>query len=537
MQEDLKKYLGLFVTEASEHVDQLARGVGHLSDAGAIAARPDLIADLFRHAHSVKGMSAAMSFDEIVELAHAAEQLLGDIQRSRLALSPSLAQKLTEATDRLAGMVEARGRGSTERPVPDLVAALKGRFAEVTQAPVAAPLDAMAPAPGSDELTTLVSDRLRSARVRTELLDAMLESAGELLLGVERVRVLSRELTEPQRQVMEEGIDRLQHRVRELHGQVTQARLTPLSILTEQLPRQVREIARRSGRRVELTVSGAEVEIDRSMVEDLAEVLLHLLRNCVDHGIEPADIRQAAGKPPEGRVTFKAARERDRLLLEVSDDGRGFSPESLRRAAVRSGRLDAATAEALTDEAAIQLACLPGISTAASVTDISGRGGGLDAAKVTIESFGGSFEISSQADKGASFRIGLPLSISLVPVLLAEVAGETVALPISKVQAALALPAEGRPLAFAGRELTVQPLDRLLGFSRDRVATAPIALVVGTGEDLVAVAIDRLVGQQDAVIKPLSRPLDRVPGLAGVTLLGSGQPVFILEVGRLLLRA
>jgi two-component system chemotaxis sensor kinase CheA len=272
------------------------------------------------------------------------------------------------------------------------------------------------------------------------------------------------------------------------------------------------------------------------MVEDLADVLLHLLRNCVDHGIESAEARTAAGKSADGRVGVRALRERDSLLLEVSDDGRGFNPDKLRRAAVAAGRLSVAAAAALSDEAAIQLACLPGISTATTVTDISGRGIGLDAAKATIEAFGGSFEIDSRAGIGTCFRIGLPLSVSLIPVLLAEIAGEVIALPIAKVQAAIDLPPPNTPLRFGGRDLSVQPLAELLGFVRQRPAAAPIALVVGTGDDVVAVSIDRLVGQQDAVVKPLSRPLDRIAGLAGVTLLGSGQPVFILEVGRLLSR-
>ncbi len=533
--DDLSKYLSLFISEASEHIDELAREVGHLTEEGTLTSRPGLIDELFRHAHSVKGMSAAMTFDEIVALAHAVEQLLGDVRKQQRPLPRALGRSLTEATDRLAAMVQARGRGEARPAEPELVATLSGSWASDVAAHV--PPSGSPNAAPADDLSALVGARLRSARVRTELLDALIETAGELLLGVERLRVMAVGVPEPQGQALEEGIDRLRRRVRELHGQVAQARLTPLSILTEQLPRHAREIARRTGRAVELSVEGAEVEIDRSMVEDLAEVLLHLLRNCIDHGVEPAGERAALAKPPAGHVLVRALMERDRLLMEVADDGRGMDPERLREAAVKTGRLSASEAAALSDLAAIQLACLPGISTASAVTDISGRGIGLDACKASIEGLGGTFEIDSQRGKGTTFRIGLPLSVSLVPVLLAEVAGEIVALPIAKVQAAVDLPAAGRRLAFGGRDLQVQHLDALLGFRRVGPRSASIALVVGSGEDAVAVAIDRLVGQQEAVVKPLSRPLDQVAGLAGVTLLGTGQPVFILEVTRLVSRA
>jgi two-component system chemotaxis sensor kinase CheA len=330
--------------------------------------------------------------------------------------------------------------------------------------------------------------------------------------------------------------------VKDLHDKVMTVRMTPLSTVTERLPRTARDVARKVGKLVEVEISGAEIEIDRAILEELGDPLLHLIRNAVDHGIEPSHLRQLAGKAAAGRVAVRAKRERDRVILEISDDGRGMEPARLRRAAVARGALSDAQADALTDREALQLACLPGISTADSVTEVSGRGVGLDVVKRTVESLGGTLEIDSLPGAGCKFTFRLPLTVAVQPVLLVRVGSEIVGLPIAKVHGAVQVElsrldrTRGEPVfSWGGGLVPVRDLGRLLGFEPDRERDER-AVVVAEGGDSgrIGLAVDGLLGQQEAVLKPLTSPLDSVHGLSAVTVLGNGRPVFILDVVRLL---
>jgi two-component system chemotaxis sensor kinase CheA len=344
------------------------------------------------------------------------------------------------------------------------------------------------------------------------------------------------------RPALEDGVDRLHAVVKDLHDKVMTVRMTPLATVTERLPRSARDVARKVGKLVEVEITGAEIEIDRAILDELGDPLLHLIRNAVDHGIEPSHLRQLAGKGAAGRVALHAKRERDRVILEISDDGRGMEPAKLRRAAVARGALSDAQAAALTDREALQLACLPGLSTTEAVTDVSGRGVGLDVVKRTVESLGGTLEIDSIPGAGCRFTFRLPLTVAVQPVLLVRVAGEIVGLPIAKVLGAVQVEfsrldrTRGEPVfSWGGGLVPVRDLARLLGFEPERERDER-AVVVAEGGDSgrVGLAVDGLLGQQEAVLKPLFAPLDSVHGLSAVTVLGNGRPVFILDLLRLL---
>jgi two-component system chemotaxis sensor kinase CheA len=388
-----------------------------------------------------------------------------------------------------------------------------------------------------EDIAKSLRERLRTVRVATDTLDGLLDATSDLLLGVARLRELGKKLGPSDRSQLEEGVSRLHGSALELHGQVVKARLTPLTILTDRLPQHVRQLTRRIGREVDLRVTGAELELDRSIIDGLADVLLHLLRNCIDHGIEPARERVASGKPEVGTVTVDARREQDQLVLEVADDGRGFDLNALRLAAVRAGRVDLRAALALPEAEVLMLACLPGITTAPSVTDVSGRGVGLDVVKATVEGLSGTFAIESQLGLGTRFKMVMPLLVALIKVLLVEVDREIVALPMGRVIAAVEL-AKGEPLKGIEHAQGFAPLhalSALLGWS-ERPPDHGLALIwqLQDGGQTVALQIDRLVGQLEAVVKSVSPPLDRMPGISAVTLLGNGQPAFILDVPRLL---
>lgn len=387
-----------------------------------------------------------------------------------------------------------------------------------------------------------VGEPARTVRVRTELLDDFLDAAGELLLATARVREVGKALPESVRPPLDEAVDRLHGLVKDLHGKVMKARMTPLGLITDRLPRAARDIARRRGRDVELTVTGADIELDRAIVDELADPLLHLLRNAIDHGVEPPEERRMRGKDPRGKVAVAVRRQRDLVELEVTDDGRGMDGERLKNIAVERGLITAEAARTMADREALLLCCLPGVSTAPDITDISGRGVGMDAVKRAVELVGGTLDIESTRGKGTTVRLMLPLTVAVVNLLLVGVGDEVFGLPVAKVsgvvqqrRASLSFSHASPVLNFGPSVVPVHELARLLavpGAAADALRLSPFVVVEGDDGPL-ALAVDALLGQQEVVLKALARPLDLVPGLAGVTILGNGRPVFILDVARL----
>lgn len=381
----------------------------------------------------------------------------------------------------------------------------------------------------------------RTIRVRTEVMDQFLDQAGELLLATSRVRELARGMPAAQRPPLDEAVDRLHLLVKGLHDKVMQARMTPIAVITDRLPRAARDIARRRNRDVDLVITGEDIELDRAIVDELADPVLHLLRNAIDHGLEPTEERTAANKPPKGKVTIAVRRLRDRVVFELSDDGRGIDVERVKVLVVERGLLTRDQVTALTERETLMLVCLPGFSTAADVTDISGRGVGMDAVRRAVEQVGGTLEIETKTGRGTSFRLSLPLTVAVVNLLLVGVGDEVYGLPIGKVSGVvetardrLAMSQNAPVLQFGQSVLPVHELSALLEVPGDPRTAALVPFVVVDGDDgRLALAVDRLLGQQEVVLKGLSKPLDLVPGLAGVTILGNGQPVFILDVARL----
>jgi len=318
--------------------------------------------------------------------------------------------------------------------------------------------------------------------------------------------------------------------------------MTPIAVVTDRLPRAARDIARRRGRDVELTIEGADIELDRAIVDELADPVLHLLRNAIDHGIEPPEERRMRGKQPRGTLGVTVRRLRDRVVLELADDGRGIDVERLKSLAVERGLLTMDDARALPERDAVMLCCLLGLSTAADVTDVSGRGVGMDAVKRAIEQVGGTLEIESTRGQGTRFRLSLPLTVAMVHLLLVGVGEEVYGLPIAKVSGVVEAPrdsldhSENAPVLHFGQSVVpVHELGQLLEVPHNGVdAAKPVPFVVVESDDgRLALGVDSLLGQQEAVLKAVARPLDLVPGLAGVTILGNGRPVFVLDVARL----
>jgi len=365
-------------------------------------------------------------------------------------------------------------------------------------------------------------DSERTVRIRTELLDRFINLTGELLTTRSMLQ------TAQERQAwhdLGEGLDRLSLLVNDLHHKVLQVRMMPVSSITGRLPRLVRDLARKTGKQVDLQISGDQVELDRAILEELADPLVHLLRNAVDHGIEQ-----------EGVIAVRAWRERDLVLIEIADNGCGIDPQRVLKRALEQGVITEAQARTMGERDLLGLICHPGFSTAERVTETSGRGVGMDVVKAAVENLGGMLDILSAPGEGTRMLLKLPLSVAIIQILLVECAGQTVALPITRVERTLEVPRE--QLQSSGRQL-VLPLDeeavpllslrkilRLPGHPFSGSVPLVISEIRGRRVGLV---VDRLVGQSQVFVKSLSFPLDRLAGVTGASVLGDGQIVFLVD--------
>jgi two-component system chemotaxis sensor kinase CheA len=375
-------------------------------------------------------------------------------------------------------------------------------------------------------------------RVRTETLDRLLSSVGEVILASSQLRTKAADGQAAAE--LDSGLDRMDRIVGDLQRRALRLRTAPLLRVVDALPRTAREVASALGKQVEVELRGAELELDRAILDRLADPLVHLVRNAVDHGIEPPEKRREAGKPPAGRIVIDARRERDHVRISVADDGKGIDLESVRRRAIEAGILHADLAADLAPADVAALVFRPGVSTATTVSEVSGRGVGMDAVKSTIEGLGGRVELESHAGLGTTTILLVPITAALQRVLLVELGVERVAIPIAKVERVVE--AERAAIEETGREaftvvddqpLLVIDLAARLGIEpgpRGRVVPLVLAEL---REQRVALLVDRLDRQQEIYVKPLPRLLASARGLAGLTVLGDGRPVFLLDLNQL----
>jgi two-component system chemotaxis sensor kinase CheA len=379
-----------------------------------------------------------------------------------------------------------------------------------------------------------------SVRVRAETLDRFLSSVGEVILASSQLRSQAESHGLQGSAELDAGFDRMERMVGDLQRRALTLRTAPLLRVLDTLPRLARELAATLGKSVEVELRGAELELDRAILDRLADPLVHLVRNAVDHGLEAPEVRRANGKPSVGRIVLEARRERDHVRLSVSDDGRGIDLDSVRRRAVEAGVIHADLAADLPATEIAALVFRAGVSTAASVSEVSGRGVGMDAVKATIEGLGGRVELDSEAGLGTTTTLLVPITAAVQRVLLVGLGAETVAIPIAKVERVVEAAREA--IEAAGREsftviddqpvLVIDLAVRLGIASERRPGTLPLVLAE-LREQRVALAVDRLAGQQEIYVKPLPRLLAAARGLAGLTVLADGRPVFLLDVNQL----
>ncbi len=375
-------------------------------------------------------------------------------------------------------------------------------------------------------------------RVRTETLDRFLSSVGEVVLTSSQLRTGTPDAESGNG--LESGLDRMDRVVGDLQRRALSLRTAPLLRILDSMPRMVRDLARSLGKQAEVEFRGAELELDRAILDRLSDPLVHLVRNAVDHGLEDEETRRNAGKSPTGSVVVDARREKDHVRIAVSDDGRGIDLDRVRERAVAAGVLHPDLAEDLPPDEIAALVFRAGLSTAEQVSKVSGRGVGMDAVKATIEALGGRVELDSRPGIGTTTCLYVPITAAVQRVLLLGLGSETVALPIRRVERVVEI--DAATVENAGREkfaviddepVLVLDLGDQLGLAPP--ATSGIVPLVLTEfrEERIGLIVDRLDGQQEIYVKPPPRLLAGAKALSGMTVLGDGRPVFLLDLGHL----
>lgn len=398
------------------------------------------------------------------------------------------------------------------------------------------------PAPAAARRETDPPAKDNTIRVDTDRLDQVLNLSGEIGLTKNRLTHLRSDILHGNTSAatlksLDESVNQLDMLVVNLQNAVMNTRMQPIGRLFKKYPRLARDLARQLGKDVELELSGETTEIDKTMIEDLNDPLVHLVRNAVDHGVESAEQRAAAGKPSKSIVQLSARQEGDHILITITDDGRGMSPEVLRNKAVQKGLITAEEASALSEDQSLNLVFMPGFSTKDEISSVSGRGVGMDVVNTNIQKLNGTIEIKSVPGKGSMFVIVLPLTLAILPVLLVRLSDQPFAVPLSMVREIMSVEAEGQQLisgkptmVVRGEVLPVLSLARLIGWEESGKSEVGVLMQMGSYSFILTA--DGFDGHDDVVIKSLDT--FRPKGVAGVTMSSEGKIVMILDVKELL---
>ena len=619
MSDEMQEILNDFLTESNEMLEVLdQRFVTLESDPN----NTDLLNEIFRAMHSMKGSAGFLGFNHLVNVAHRGENILNKLRQGDMAVSPTIISVILETIDVIkAIMADIRATGTDTNVATDAIAAtldaiLNGN-SSVAAPPVTssaipsvatAPASSIAPAPSAESAPTLgeilvneglaskdqVLDALNAQqhqpdpktplgeillqakaiteraldqalhkqekqpkpaeedatiRVETKRLDSVMNLVGELVLGRNRLIKIGTQLeqnheSDPQVRVLSETLAQLNLVTTDLQLAVMKTRMLPIKKVFAKLPRMVRDLSQKLNKQVRLEMRGEETELDKSVADEIGDPLVHLVRNAIDHGIETPVERQAKGKPGEGQLTIAASQEGNSIVIRINDDGRGIPVDKIKAKALAKGLISEAELATMEHREILNLIFLPGFSTAEQVTDVSGRGVGMDVVRTNIRKINGSVDLESEPGKGSQIIIKLPLTIAIIQALMVEVEQSIFAIPLSTVIEAVRI-SRTDIKTINGREVLhlrdrVLPLIRLAqefdiptNSERERFYVVVAAL----GDRRVGVVVDELRSQEEVVIKSIWDYLETVKGVSGATITGEGKVVLILDTSELVQNA
>ncbi len=573
--DEMEEIISEFITEAGESLDRIEPLFVELEQKGHDA---DMLNDIFRSMHTIKGAAGFLGFQSIVDVAHSSENIMKKLRDGEITLSKQLMDVILKAIDMLRLLLEhLREKDGMEEDVAPLTqeledvlnACLSGSLnnedAEKTpeEHETAPPVEDNAqsaeelPPPPADNMEKTgepaqvhvdtphkAKEAAQNLRVDIDRIDKVMDLAGEMVLIRNRLLNISHYFdqnhsSDTQTETLMETVSFLDRVTSDMQLAVMKIRMQPIRKVFSKCPRIVRDISASVNKKVEIEIYGEGTEVDKSVIEHIGDPMTHILRNSIDHGIESPAERIAKGKPEKGKIVVNTYQKGNQIVIEITDDGKGIDIEKLKKKAVEKGLLTEEDVRKMSEEAAVNIIFMPGFSTKDTATELSGRGVGMDVVSTNISLLNGYVEVSTQKDKGTTFRICIPLTLAIIQALMVEVADAKYAIPLAPIEETLKVSKEeidnitGQDvIVIRNKVCPLFELNSILGTGSNggRDTGHKYVVVISLGEKKFCLAVDKLLGQEEVVIKTLDGIDTATSYVLGASITGDGKVVFILDV-------
>jgi two-component system chemotaxis sensor kinase CheA len=532
---DRDELIRYFRDECDELIAQIDSDLLQLEElASEERSDPERINSLFRALHTIKGSAGMLQFQDVATLAHRLENVCDLLRTGAGVAAKPLLDALFDGRDLLTALIRC-SIGGTAPPPPGTAEELHARL----DAAISGSQETKTPPREKTALQTDAGEtrgRGRTIRVDIARLDDLVDLVGELVIAKNRIVQISGAMEPPAGGAeLRSAAARLARVTAELQESIMRARMVRIAGVFERFPRLVRDLAKAGGKDVELIVEGEQTSLDKTLVDELGEPLMHLVRNCVDHGIESPRLRRESGKAQTATLRLQAYREGNSAVVRVADDGAGIDLPRVKERAVAMGLIG--PLDEPDDHALLEMLFVPGFSTARTITEVSGRGIGMDVVRRSITRLSGTLEVETKRGEGTAFTIRLPLTLAILRALLVRIGGELYALPVEGVTESLRLDAldvrresDGEVIAYRGAALPVLRGAEFFELGlKCSASDNPLIVVLGAANRQVGLVVDELVAEEEIVVKPLSELVGSIPGIIGGTILGDGAIALIID--------
>lgn len=541
---DFLRFLGDYLTDAREGFQSVNNALLILEKD---FSRTDLLDDVFRVFHTMKSSSIMLEFTDIAELAHLAEDLLDLMRKNEVRVTQEGIDALFEIADTLGMMVKERSekKGASGADWSDRISDFRNRIARLKDNNTSAPTQ-----PGNKEdpeggrkeegqkTNAPVIEKAQTVRVHVDLLDSLFNLVGEIIILRNRIETIVSGMPDKE---LKSTLSEMNRLISELQDNVSVARMVPVAEVFEKFPRMVRDLAKERHKEIDFILEGSEIELDKAIIDAIGEPVIHLLRNSIDHGIEPPEERKRLNKHIQGKVRLAAKRTETHILIEVEDDGRGIDAARIRRVAVKKGIIQQEEAEMLQDNNTMSLLFHPSFSTAEEVTGLSGRGVGLYIVKSSAKELGGTVEMTTQIGQGTRFTMKLPLSTAIMQMLMISIGGQVFGVPSDIVIETLDVKQEDIRVIHTDKALVLRNevipfvlLHETMGISVPRDQENFVAIITTRGSKFLAVGVDAVLDQMENIVKPFDPIAQQFKGFSGGMILGDGLVALLLDIPALL---
>lgn len=575
MADEMDEIISEFVTEAEETLEKIDPMFVELETKGY---DKDILNEIFRGMHTLKGAAGFLGFQQIVDVAHRAESIMKRLRDGEIALSRELMDIILKSVDTLRLLIfHIKLKDGIEEDTSDLLRGLdlalemavaggevkaevkeetetKKEIEELVETKVEEKIEEKAkPSPipkplpiVEEQVQQITKERevVSTLRVDVSRIDKVMDLAGEIVLARNRLLNLAAKLDmsysgDPHVESLLETTGFLDRVTSDLQLAVMKMRMQPIQKVFGKFPRMVRDMSRNLGKDIDLEIFGEDTEVDKTVIENIGDPLVHIIRNSIDHGIESPEEREVRGKPKKGRIIISAYQKGTMIVIEVSDDGKGIDVESVKKKALSKGLITEEEAQRMSDDAAINLIFLPGFSTKEVSTELSGRGVGMDVVRTNVAKLNGYVEVITKKDIGSTFKISLPLTLAILQAMMVRIGGEYYAIPQSMIEETLRVKKSDikdvtgqRVLTIRGKVLPLFEMSEVLGVRRmseiDRDNS--YVLVATVGDRRFCISVDELLGQEEIVIKTINGIESEECGILGATITGDGKVVLILDL-------